>query len=228
MLNGRCRLHGGLTPRGAALPQYKHGRYSKLLPKGLAESYKRLHHDPEILSAHDEITLLLTLLGDKVESLQSGCSSSEFVADLNRKWDALESARDKGDQAAMAAALSEVGQAIRQGGKREATVQEIADLVDRKTRVADRELKRQIAIESVISAEKAMVLISAIVESVRRHVDNGSILAAISADVGAILAGSNPKASGPGETVIDAGSLGSSPVVPPSANRETESLPGPD
>ncbi len=28
---GRCKLHGGATPRGADHPRYKHGRYSKYL-----------------------------------------------------------------------------------------------------------------------------------------------------------------------------------------------------
>jgi hypothetical protein len=29
MRNGRCRLHGGKTPRGLASPHLKHGRYSQ-------------------------------------------------------------------------------------------------------------------------------------------------------------------------------------------------------
>jgi len=29
MSNGRCRLHGGLTPRGLASPHFRHGRYSR-------------------------------------------------------------------------------------------------------------------------------------------------------------------------------------------------------
>jgi hypothetical protein len=29
MVNGRCRMHGGASPRGAAHPRWKHGKYSK-------------------------------------------------------------------------------------------------------------------------------------------------------------------------------------------------------
>jgi glucans biosynthesis protein len=32
----RCRLHGGASPLGPVHPRFKHGRYSRLLPKTCA------------------------------------------------------------------------------------------------------------------------------------------------------------------------------------------------
>jgi hypothetical protein len=43
MANGRCALHGGKSLRGIASPQFRHGRYSTLLPLHLAERYYCLH-----------------------------------------------------------------------------------------------------------------------------------------------------------------------------------------
>lgn len=48
MVNGRCRNHGGLTPKGIASPNYKHGRYSRHLPNHLRDQYYETHNDPEI------------------------------------------------------------------------------------------------------------------------------------------------------------------------------------
>ena len=35
MGNGRCRMHGGASPRGEQHPRYTHGRYSKYKPLDL-------------------------------------------------------------------------------------------------------------------------------------------------------------------------------------------------
>jgi hypothetical protein len=73
MPNGRCYKHGGATPVGPALPQFKHGRYSVLAKdiKGLGEHYQRALDDPDLLSMHDEIALVdgrLSQLLDKVKT----------------------------------------------------------------------------------------------------------------------------------------------------------------
>jgi hypothetical protein len=43
MANGRCAFHGGKSLRGIASPQFRHGRYSTLLPLNLAERYYCVH-----------------------------------------------------------------------------------------------------------------------------------------------------------------------------------------
>lgn len=57
MANGRCRMHGGSTPTGLALPQTKTGRYSKHLPTRLGERYEAALKDPDLLALRDEIAL---------------------------------------------------------------------------------------------------------------------------------------------------------------------------
>jgi hypothetical protein len=58
MENGRCRIHGGLTPSGFALPQFKTGRYSKVLPEALRHRYEVARDDEDLLSLRDEIALI--------------------------------------------------------------------------------------------------------------------------------------------------------------------------
>ncbi len=58
MKNGRCRIHGGLTPSGFASPQFKTGRYSKVLPEAMRRRYEVARDDEDLLSLRDEIALL--------------------------------------------------------------------------------------------------------------------------------------------------------------------------
>jgi hypothetical protein len=53
-----CRFHGGKVPRGPALPQFRHGRYSRFLPSRLAATYQTAAKDPELLSLRHEFALV--------------------------------------------------------------------------------------------------------------------------------------------------------------------------
>lgn len=68
MPNGRCYRHGGATPVGSALPQFKHGRYSVLAKeiKGLGAHYERALSDPNLLTLQDEIETLVEQVRQKV------------------------------------------------------------------------------------------------------------------------------------------------------------------
>src|SRR5437660_2027536 len=50
-----CRFHGGATPCGPRLPQFKHGRYSKAIPKELRQAYQRAEADAELLSLKADV-----------------------------------------------------------------------------------------------------------------------------------------------------------------------------
>ena len=73
----RCRFHGGKTPRGHALPQTRHGRYSKDLPTYLASRFHESQSDPDLLNLRAEIALIDTRLGELVASLNKEPDSAE-------------------------------------------------------------------------------------------------------------------------------------------------------
>lgn len=58
MQNGRCRMHGGKTPKGVNLPHFKHGRYSTYLPNGLKAAYLEAVKDAEFTQQRDSIALI--------------------------------------------------------------------------------------------------------------------------------------------------------------------------
>lgn len=69
MENGRCYRHGGATPVGPALPQYRHGKRSKLFKhvKGFGAAYERALKDPDLLRLDDEIAVCDARFDDVVE-----------------------------------------------------------------------------------------------------------------------------------------------------------------
>jgi hypothetical protein len=84
MKNGRCRMHGGATPRGTDLPQFKSGRYSKSLPDKLAGRYEEALSDEERHDLRDEIALAEA----KIADLLLGMKRGEF--DEERAWSRVE------------------------------------------------------------------------------------------------------------------------------------------
>src|SRR5690349_13713695 len=72
MPNGRCRLHGGKTPSGIASPQYKTGRYSRVLPTRLQSRYDAARTDAALLELRDDISLLDARLEDLLSRVDTG------------------------------------------------------------------------------------------------------------------------------------------------------------
>jgi hypothetical protein len=64
-----CLAHGGKTPRGAASPHFRTGRYSRSLPGHLVAAYERALHDPMLLSLRDEVALIDTMIAETLSEL---------------------------------------------------------------------------------------------------------------------------------------------------------------
>jgi hypothetical protein len=64
-----CLAHGGRTPRGAASPNFKTGRYSRSLPGHLVAAYEQVLHDPALMSLRDEIALTDAMIGETLSQI---------------------------------------------------------------------------------------------------------------------------------------------------------------
>jgi hypothetical protein len=74
MPNGRCRLHGGATPGGAASPHFRHGkrsRYLKLLSGDLRAGFRAALNDEQLLSLREEVALLTARTMQLLERLRT-------------------------------------------------------------------------------------------------------------------------------------------------------------
>lgn len=174
-----CYHHGGKIPRGPALPQYKDGRYSKLLPARLAANYERAASDTDLLVLREDIALVDARLADvlsRVDSGESGASWKKAKAALAMMQDGL----SKNDTAAAKAGMVDLDSIIKKGMSDHYAWREVGELLDRRERLVRSERRRMVELQQMITNEQALTMMSAIVALVKEHVDDKHALAAIS------------------------------------------------
>src|SRR5215218_3731776 len=116
MANGRCRMHGGRSPRGVAHPSFKTGRFSRSIPSRLSQSYEEALADPRKLELADELAVIVARNREMLESLYSGESDGLWRRLICHKRK-LEAARRAGDLDAQAEHLNIIIRLIEVGAK---------------------------------------------------------------------------------------------------------------
>jgi hypothetical protein len=177
MANGRCQVHGGMTPHGVASPHFKHGRYSKYLPTRLADRYEEAERDPNLLRLDGEIALIDVRLRTVLDGLGRG-ESPDLWELLQEAWTNYEDGQ--------ANAIDRIGGIIAQGIAEQHTWKELRSLIRDRVRLVESERKRLVELNQMITAEQAMLFMAAVVDTVRRYVSDRDALARISHDLRAL------------------------------------------
>jgi hypothetical protein len=167
----RCKLHGGATPTGAASPHFKHGMYTKVLPKNLKANFDKLMSDPQLLEGRAETSLMqlrLTQLAGRVQCNESGSAWRELQAIFAR----FRTANDAGDQTGMLAELNRMNELVNGEVNDEAAWQELTEFVEKATRVAEREWKRVLANRQVATVEQVQAIVKSLSGAVLLYVSD--------------------------------------------------------
>lgn len=175
-------MHGGKTPSGPASANYKHGRYSKVLPGKLLDRYNDAQSDDTLLVLADEVRLLDARLQSVLSEVDAG-SSAELWVKLKRAWAGMQKASVLGDEDALNQHQFELSQIIARGGQEYAAWSEVYKLLEQRRRLVESERKRMIEMQQMITSEQAMAMLAVITDTIRRHVDDKPTLAAIAADI---------------------------------------------
>jgi hypothetical protein len=183
---GVCYVHGGMSRKGIAHPNFKTGRYSKYLPRRLARRYREAASDTELLSVGAETALLQTRIGDLLSRLNTRGGGTSWER-LREAWASVDAAMRAGEVGRVEVALADLGRLIEQGASDEETWREVADLIDRKARVAAKEWKRLVDLRQVITLEEGMALITGIMDAVVTNVADAEIRARIANQVNALI-----------------------------------------
>jgi hypothetical protein len=168
MDNGRCRIHGGLTPKGVASPHYVHGRrsrYQAAIKGDLAKAYKNgLASGDDLLSLKDETALLEARIFELLKSL-----NTETAIPYGRIVDALwsyEKVRFHRDLEKVDRAFHRLANLIRTGAEaaksKDETWDQIMDAMHLKVKTSQTELNREVQLETLIPGEKALLIFNAI------------------------------------------------------------------
>lgn len=182
MTNGRCRLHGGLSLAGAASPTFRTGRYSKYLPTRLAARFQEAQADPELLGLRDEIALIDARLAELVQRLNAG-ESSLLWSKLKETHDELVQATQARDAVKIAGLMQTIASIIESGSRDGDMWAEIFTVVNQRARIVESERKRLVENQQMISSERAMILMAAVVDTIRKHVTDPATLTAIAVDI---------------------------------------------
>jgi hypothetical protein len=186
-----CRYHGGKSLRGLASPTWKDGKYSTVLPLGMVEAYERARSDPELIALRDELAVvdarLTALLGD----ITTG-ATADLWQDLRVAWAKLEAAQRAQDTAAAATQLGLLRTLIQQGAAAGSAWAEVYDAMALRRSLADTERKRLEAMQATVTVDRVLGLVTALGESVKKHVHDRAALVAITEDIATLLRG-NPE-----------------------------------
>lgn len=169
------------------MPQTTHGRYSKYLPARLAARYQEAQADTELLALREEISLIDSRLSDLLKRVDTN-EAGHWWKELQRVYKEYREAEGKADLPAMRAALYQWGDIVRLGTSDYAAWNEVYNVLEQRRKLVESERKRLVEMQQMITSERAMLLISALVGVVRDHVTDPIILKAISADVGKLIA----------------------------------------
>ncbi len=173
-----------------ASPNTKHGRYSKYLPDRLLPRYHEMREDEQLLELKEEIALLDTRIADLVSRVHTGESGATWGR-IGQVWGEASVSLALMDQKRLRRAFSELGLIIEAGNTDYAGWQEIQCFVEQRRRLAESERKRHLELQTTIRLDQAMVMVTALVSSVRNHVSDASILAAIEQDILRIVGSDN-------------------------------------
>lgn len=182
-MNGstKCYHHGGKSPKGIASPHHKTGRYSKYLPGRLLDRYHEAAQDPELLNLREEIALLDARLSDLLTRVDTG--------EAGKAWHDAQGAQRKvaiavktGNTDKLLTGLDELEAALGAGVGDYQAWAEIQSILDQRRKLAESERKRLVDMQQIVTAEQAMLLVGALLDSVRRNVTDRSALTAIQAD----------------------------------------------
>lgn len=174
----KCHMHGGKSPKGIASPAYQTGRYSKYLPARLMERYQEASQDSELLALREDIALLDTRLADLLKRVDSGEAGAAWK-EARAAYKKLSVAIRDGDKTGLLESMADLETVIGRGWSDYMAWSEIQNILDQRRRLVESEQKRLVQGQMVITGEQAMILATALLDSVRRNVSDFATLNAI-------------------------------------------------
>jgi hypothetical protein len=178
MANGRCRMHGGLTPKGVEHGAFRHGRHTTAIPDRMQKRYEQGLHDPDLLVLRDEIRLVDARISDLLARVDSGESGATWI-DLQQSVDAFMQTQGREDEPGKQEArqhLAHIIALVRRGHSDSAAWAEVMALTERRRKLVESERKRMVQMAQMISLSEFMTLIRLVQETVARNIqDRGAI-----------------------------------------------------
>lgn len=185
MKNGRCYMHGGKSLEGPALPQYKTGRHSHVLPKDLRERYEAGLTAEQLLNLAHEISLIDQMIYDAMARSNMGASEENWLRLIALQEEIDEHMANRAIPEAMAC-RDQMRSIIREEKTALAMRFRVDNLVDKRRKLVDSETRRLTNMREIMTADQALVLIDQVLSLVTEHVTDRAALSAIATGIRAL------------------------------------------
>lgn len=176
-----CRAHGGSSPKGMASPAWKGRGYSKYIPVRLKDLIADVEmSQARLLESWDEIALLRVRLMDvltRTDTHEAGywwsiakTSYKKFIKAMRAPTTTELEARRQAQ--IMEEALDELGNALDAGGADYKAWEEVYKVVERLSRVQERQVKTLVAKDNVITNQQFLAILDTIISSINSEIDD--------------------------------------------------------
>lgn len=169
MQNGRCRNHGGTTPKGIASPHFKAGRQSRYMPDLLVPRYEAAMQDKELLNLTTDLALVEARLDELLKRVYTGEAGSLW-RDARSQFARFREALRESDDSSARSALQNLESLLMRGNADTATWAEIHDTVEQRRKLVESESKRREKMREAIAAEEAMNLFRSLTNAVKESI----------------------------------------------------------
>ncbi len=189
----RCRLHGGKSLAGVASRAFKHGRYSRFLPKDLRKQYEQTKTDPQLLSNEPDLRLMDVRLQGLIANLDNTASLEAF-SQAQVAWELLEQAQDTGNLIEMGRIMLRLRGLMRRTVPAGQVWEAIERVTEHRRKLLESENRRIHQNANSMSGEQILALIEYIVDvlrtSVQKYADRliaSKILNQVTTDIGVVV-----------------------------------------
>jgi hypothetical protein len=168
---------GGRSLSGASHPNYKHGRYSKVIPAQLAQHYHEFRSSPRLMSLSEEIAVQQAHLADLLGQVGTGESGAAWAA-LQDALDAFSAALARQDQAGMNTHYATLRRIVQQGSSQAGLWKEIQATCETVRGLVSTETKTLLGMQQLITVQQHMLMLGAVhdvmLQAVKAHADTTS------------------------------------------------------
>lgn len=178
--NGRCRLHGGATPKGMASPNYKHGRFSKYMPTHILDNYGTFLNDGGISTLRHEMALCDLIADEHLEAAFAVDRSAAITGAIGEIEAYLHGTIDPKDRDHLLAALAYLEAGSLAGLA--AVTGKLLPVIEQRRKLVDAETKRIAMLNQNLTPEQALMFVRALGDAIKRHVHDDIVLRAIYED----------------------------------------------
>lgn len=189
----KCRVHGGAASqknRGISNPNFKHGKYSKHLPKRLIPLYDEMAFQTNYLSMQEEISTLDALIAETLSQMDEEAGAGIFKqlkTEMKGFDDANAMANRMADDEtgrrrylAMAANhLQNIRQLITAGNHAWSMKHEFMGMVDQRKRLVDTDRKTLMDAKLLLSVEFVIARFDALMTAVEANIRDKGVIDAI-------------------------------------------------